>query len=419
MDRLLITLAGRRALALIACGALAFLSVVGCNRKNGKEVKFSVDGRIVHDGDWGHFKGDPQLHIGDPPTPEMKRLWDNTYYQNSMVGVGDDDRVESCWPDSKFHVIYYFRNDKLSRVELHFSSEELPLAVQAVAAKFGPPHYTGQPTFTTRDGTLHQNEIVCWNTDAGRFELSKFLFREDSSWSWQNGIGRLIPPVTPSAEQPATIVESESSGEPETEAQVVKTIKRLGGAVGLATQGDDPAQSVLSVRFSETQFTGVGLEHLKWLPKLRELNLCGTKVTDAALEPIKGLTQLTELNLSNTQITDAGLKHLEGLSQLRKLDLSYTHVRGGGLKHLERLTQLHDLNLSHSSVTDAELQPLKRLIQLTDLDLSSTQITDASIEYLKELGCLRYLYLMSTSVTLEGRNRLLPSLPNILSLRCL
>ena len=410
----LIVLTGGRARAVIACGALAFLGVVGCNN-NSKEIKFCVDGGIVSDGNRGHFKGDPQLRIGDPPTPEMRKLWDNTYYQ-SMLAVGADDYVASRWPDSTFHVIYYFKNDKLSSVELHFPSEELPLAVQAVAAKFGPPHYTGQPTFTTRDGTLHQNEIVGWNTDAGRFELSKFLFRQDSSWSWEDGIGRLIPPVTPTIEQPATTAESENSGEPETEAQVVKTIKRLGGAVGLATQGDDPAQSVLSVNFSETQFTGVGLEHLKWLPKLRELNLYGTKVTNAALEPIKGFTQLTELNLSNTQITDAGLKHLEGLSKLRKLDLSYTHVRGGGLKHLERLTQLHDLNLSHSSVTDAELQPLKRLIQLTDLDLSSTQITDASVEYLKELGCLRYLYLGSTNVTREGLGRLRPRLPNLLHL---
>jgi len=41
------------------------------------------------------------------------------------------------------------------------------------------------------------------------------------------------------------------------------------------------------------------------------LNLCHTKVTDGGLEHLKGLTQLQQLNVIGTSVTDAGAKSLE------------------------------------------------------------------------------------------------------------
>ena len=43
-------------------------------------------------------------------------------------------------------------------------------------------------------------------------------------------------------------------------------------------------------------------------------------MTDAGLEHLKGLTQLRELNLNDTQVTDAGLEHLKGLTQLQSVE---------------------------------------------------------------------------------------------------
>ena len=44
------------------------------------------------------------------------------------------------------------------------------------------------------------------------------------------------------------------------------------------------------------------------------------------------------MNLSGTKVTDAGLEHLKGLTQLQELDLTDTKVTGEGLEHLKELT---------------------------------------------------------------------------------
>ena len=44
-----------------------------------------------------------------------------------------------------------------------------------------------------------------------------------------------------------------------------------------------------------------------------DLRIC-KKITDAGLEHLRGLTQLRNLNLSSTQVTDAGVHKLEAAS---------------------------------------------------------------------------------------------------------
>jgi hypothetical protein len=64
------------------------------------------------------------------------------------------------------------------------------------------------------------------------------------------------------------------------------------------------------------------------------LNLLGANVTDAGLDSLRELTNLEELNLYRTQITNAGVEKLKGLPRLRELDLRYTRVTGGGIASL-------------------------------------------------------------------------------------
>jgi len=59
--------------------------------------------------------------------------------------------------------------------------------------------------------------------------------------------------------------------------------------------------------------TGPGLEHLKGLPRLTELNLFTTGVADAGLANLKDVKQLTKLTLPE-RIGDAGLSHLDAPS---------------------------------------------------------------------------------------------------------
>ena len=53
-----------------------------------------------------------------------------------------------------------------------------------------------------------------------------------------------------------------------------------------------------------------GLEHLKGLSQLQQLDLSNTKISDAGLEDLKGLTKLLYLSLDHTNVTDAGVTKL-------------------------------------------------------------------------------------------------------------
>ncbi|MFH1920727.1 MAG: hypothetical protein ABIP48_12665, partial [Planctomycetota bacterium] len=106
-------------------------------------------------------------------------------------------------------------------------------------------------------------------------------------------------------------------------------------------------------------------------------------VTDAGLERVKGLRSLQELNLKGTKITDAGLEHLARLRSLKELDLSDTDVGDAGLEHLTRLRSLQELDLSDTDVGDAGLEHLKGMKSLQHLKVDGTQITREGAEKLR------------------------------------
>src|SRR5580765_2984691 len=76
-----------------------------------------------------------------------------------------------------------------------------------------------------------------------------------------------------------------------------------------------------------------------------------TSIGDAGLEHLKALAELEDLDLDATLITDAGLKHLQVLRQLRRLQVAYSAVTDAGLQHLETLSNLEGLNTRRTKVT--------------------------------------------------------------------
>jgi hypothetical protein len=54
------------------------------------------------------------------------------------------------------------------------------------------------------------------------------------------------------------------------------------------------------------------------------------------LARLSGLAQLERLYLGNTQVTDAGLDHLKPLVKLKQLDLYGDNVTDFGVKRLEK-----------------------------------------------------------------------------------
>ena len=217
----------------------------------------------------------------------------------------------------------------------------------------------------------------------------------------------------------------------------VEEIKNLRGSVGYDYQqspsdstskppepawlrgllGDDLFVNVTQVSLSNAGIDDAGLEHLRGLTQLQELDLGNTKVSDAGLEHLKGLTQLQRLDLCNPKISDAGLEHLKGLTQLQGLYLLTTQVSDVGLEHLKGLTQLQWLNLGCTKVSDAGLVHLKGLTQLQWLDLIDTKVSDAGLEHLKGLTQLQMLLLDNTKVSDAGVKKFQQALPKCLILR--
>src|SRR5262249_16936023 len=86
------------------------------------------------------------------------------------------------------------------------------------------------------------------------------------------------------------------------------------------------------LQFDGSRFTDDGLGHLAGLAMLRVLDLhyCHG-ITDDGLRHLASLTALEDLDLSDTAITGRGLDALRALPRLRRLDLEGTRLREFGL----------------------------------------------------------------------------------------
>ena len=95
--------------------------------------------------------------------------------------------------------------------------------------------------------------------------------------------------------------------------------------------GDDFFSTIIAAKVMSDGAT----QYVEQLTELEDMRL--ENITDAGLENLKGLHNLTELDLSKSQVTDSGLKYLKGLTKLVELNLSDTQVTEAGLAHLREL----------------------------------------------------------------------------------
>jgi internalin A len=161
---------------------------------------------------------------------------------------------------------------------------------------------------------------------------------------------------------------------------------------GLAHLGDLPALETLNLyEVNEGNF-GLGDAAMKAAAQIRTLrNLSVTEcgVTDDGLRVLAGMTQLTALSLAGNRITDAGLKFLAGLTNLQQLDLSqtmwiqsYMQISDDGLKNLSNLTGLRELSIGGLvNVTDAGLKHLAKLTELRNFSFAGSAVTSRNIAF--------------------------------------
>ncbi|MBL8211505.1 MAG: hypothetical protein JNK87_12365 [Bryobacterales bacterium] len=138
-----------------------------------------------------------------------------------------------------------------------------------------------------------------------------------------------------------------------------------------------------------------------------EADLAHSWITDADLRRVARQADLTKLDLSGTKITDAGLQHLKTLKNIRELNLHYAeYISEDGLAVLKTFPQLEVLNLRGTRVTSKVFEHIAHLKNLRDLDLGFTEITDDGFEALLELPKLERLVIGGNRLTGECLNML-------------
>ena len=98
-------------------------------------------------------------------------------------------------------------------------------------------------------------------------------------------------------------------------------------------------QALVMLNLSENRkITDEGIEKLRSLSRLRELNLSSCDITNDAIPFLKSLSSLQNLNLSYChRITDQGLKAITDLRRLNFLDLQgCPRISRGGLARIRR-----------------------------------------------------------------------------------
>jgi hypothetical protein len=135
-----------------------------------------------------------------------------------------------------------------------------------------------------------------------------------------------------------------------------------------------------SLDLSLTHITDQGMQELKGLPRITDLNLYFAEyITDEGVAAIKDWKTLKRLNLHGTKAGDSALEHVAGVTTLESLDVGSTLMTDVGLERLTRLPNLKELTMGGNEMGDAGLQALRQMPGLTYLDLAGRQGTDKNV----------------------------------------
>jgi Leucine-rich repeat (LRR) protein len=163
---------------------------------------------------------------------------------------------------------------------------------------------------------------------------------------------------------------------------------------------------------SHTRITDVGLDYLKGLENVEELNCYyAERITENGIAHLKSWRRLQQLNLRGTKVTSKVFEHLAHLTSLRSLDLGFTQIDDEGFEHLARLRSLERLVIGGNRLRGTAILQLRFLPALIELDVGGIQRVDSGLwglplteENLARIGQLRQLRSLSlAAATLADR----------------
>ncbi len=154
--------------------------------------------------------------------------------------------------------------------------------------------------------------------------------------------------------------------------------------------------SLRKLDLSYTKVTDTGIEHLKALPAVVELNCYFAEyLTHDAVRHLRGWKKLERLNLHGTRADSKVFAHLEQITSLRWLDIGFTNVDDEGFESLAALSRLEHLGIGGNRLNGTGLEVLKVLPALVSLDVSGIQRVDSGLwslpltdENLRRIGAL-------------------------------
>lgn len=153
-----------------------------------------------------------------------------------------------------------------------------------------------------------------------------------------------------------------------------------------------------------TPVTDEGLMHLREASSLRNILFLNIDATDTGLTFLSGCPDVERLTLEKLATTDAGLGQLAGLPQLEFLSLQgCAGITGSGFTSLTALPKLTQINLMGTDVIPEHADNLRFLPgSVREVQLDSKYVSDDVLRLLGEMSSLERLRLFDAPVTGGG-----------------
>ena len=124
------------------------------------------------------------------------------------------------------------------------------------------------------------------------------------------------------------------------------------------------------------------------LTGLKKLDIQSCRLKPGSLEHIKGLEHLTELSVCNNRLGRKDMRVIGSMGSLARLSVGYCELGPGSIEPLGGLGRLRELNASGNVLSGRDMSAIGKMKGLTLLDVGSCGLGPEDLEHLRGLGNL-------------------------------